>query len=178
MIGHIIPGQINGKGDNLTGLRIEYVEQEFFDVKHIHSLFAARTAGELYSRRCGIILRFMTDTEITAAVIGTGHLGRHHVRILAGMEGVRCIGAFDMDRERLAEITTEHGVPALESLEEAEREAQRRAAGVLDRIADPDRKRIRGLLAELLEVREGFEPAVEAVLATRLNSPFLPALRP
>jgi len=58
----------------------------------------------------------MTDTEITAAVVGTGHLGRHHVRILASMEGVRCIGAFDMDRERLNEITAEHGAPALESV--------------------------------------------------------------
>jgi predicted dehydrogenase len=59
----------------------------------------------------------MTDAEITAAVVGTGHLGHHHLRILAGMHGVRCIGAFDKDRERLVEITAEHGVPALESLE-------------------------------------------------------------
>lgn len=61
----------------------------------------------------------MSSHEITAAVVGTGHLGRHHVRILAGMEGVRCLGAFDTDRERLAEITAEHGVPALESMEAA-----------------------------------------------------------
>ncbi len=61
----------------------------------------------------------MTDTEITAAVVGTGHLGRHHVRILAGMEGVRCIGAFDTDRDRLAEITSEHGVPALDAVDGA-----------------------------------------------------------
>jgi len=61
----------------------------------------------------------MTDTEITTAVVGTGHLGRHHLRILAGTDGVRCIGAFDMDRERLSEITAEHDVPALESLEAA-----------------------------------------------------------
>jgi predicted dehydrogenase len=61
----------------------------------------------------------MTEKEITAAVVGTGHLGRHHVRILAGMEGVRCIGAHDMDRDRLAEITSEHGVEALETIEDA-----------------------------------------------------------
>jgi len=35
------------------------------------------------------------------------------------MEGVRCLGAFDSDPERLAEITAEHGVPALASVEEA-----------------------------------------------------------
>jgi predicted dehydrogenase len=73
----------------------------------------------LYSRSGGIILRFMTDTEITAAVIGVGHLGRHHVRILAAMDGVRCIGAFDTNRERLAEITAEHGVPTLSTVDEA-----------------------------------------------------------
>jgi predicted dehydrogenase len=61
----------------------------------------------------------MNAQELTAAVVGTGHLGRHHVRILAGMDGVRCLGAFDADRERLSEITSEHGVPALASLEEA-----------------------------------------------------------
>jgi predicted dehydrogenase len=61
----------------------------------------------------------MSNHEITAAVVGTGHLGRHHVRILAAMEGVRFLGAFDSDSERLAEITAEHGVPALSSVDEA-----------------------------------------------------------
>jgi predicted dehydrogenase len=61
----------------------------------------------------------MTRDEIAAAVVGTGHLGRHHVRILAAMEGVRFLGAFDADRERLQEIAAEHGVPALGDAEEA-----------------------------------------------------------
>ncbi len=61
----------------------------------------------------------MSTPEITAAVVGIGHLGRHHLRILANMEGVRCLGAFDTDRERLAEITSEHGVAALPTLEAA-----------------------------------------------------------
>jgi predicted dehydrogenase len=59
--------------------------------------------------------------QLTAAVVGTGHLGRHHVRILSSMPGVRCLGAFDTDRERLAAITSEHGVAALDSLEDAAR---------------------------------------------------------
>ncbi len=63
----------------------------------------------------------MTNTEITAAVVGTGHLGRHHVRILANMDGVRCIGAYDNDHERLARVTAEHGVPALGSISEVGR---------------------------------------------------------
>ena len=61
----------------------------------------------------------MSSHEITAAVVGTGHLGRHHVRILSEIEGVRFLGAFDTDRERLAEITAEHEVPALDSMEAA-----------------------------------------------------------
>ena len=61
----------------------------------------------------------MTTPEITAAVVGIGHLGRHHLRILANMDGVRCLGAFDTDRERLTEITSEHGVAALPDLEAA-----------------------------------------------------------
>ena len=61
------------------------------------------------------------DGRITAAVVGAGHLGRHHVRILAQMPAVRFLGAFDTDRERLAAIAGEHGVKALGSLEEAAR---------------------------------------------------------
>lgn len=62
-----------------------------------------------------------TISTLTAAVVGTGHLGRHHVRILAGMPGVRFLGAYDTDPERLAAITREHGVTALGSLAEAAR---------------------------------------------------------
>jgi predicted dehydrogenase len=58
----------------------------------------------------------MSHHEISAAVVGTGHLGRHHVRLLAAIEGVRCLGAFDTNRERLVEITSEHGVAALDSV--------------------------------------------------------------
>jgi len=58
----------------------------------------------------------MTTPTVTAAVVGIGHLGRHHVRLLSAMNGVRCIGAFDVDRGRLEAVTSEHGVPALESL--------------------------------------------------------------
>jgi predicted dehydrogenase len=59
------------------------------------------------------------DSVLTAAVVGTGHLGRHHVRILSQMTGIRFLGAFDTDRERLSEITSAFDVPALASLDEA-----------------------------------------------------------
>jgi predicted dehydrogenase len=61
----------------------------------------------------------MGDHQITAAVVGTGHLGRHHVRLLAAMEGVRCLGAFDTDSDQLRRVTAEHGVAALASVSEA-----------------------------------------------------------
>jgi predicted dehydrogenase len=61
----------------------------------------------------------MTEQDITAAVVGTGHLGRHHVRILSGMKKIRFLGAFDVDRDRLESITKEHGVVALGSAEAA-----------------------------------------------------------
>lgn len=56
---------------------------------------------------------------VVAAVVGTGHLGRHHVRILSQMPGVRFLGAFDADRARLEAITSELGVAALAGVEEA-----------------------------------------------------------
>ncbi len=61
----------------------------------------------------------MNDSMIKAAVIGTGHLGRHHTRILSRMSGIDFIGAYDANPEQLAAITTEHGVPALASAEAA-----------------------------------------------------------
>jgi predicted dehydrogenase len=39
-------------------------------------------------------------TPIRAAVVGVGHLGRHHARILGGMPGVTFVGAVDTVRER------------------------------------------------------------------------------
>ncbi len=55
----------------------------------------------------------MSNAVLSAAVVGTGHLGRHHVRILSQMEGIRFIGAFDADRARLAAVVDEYGVSAL-----------------------------------------------------------------
>ncbi len=55
---------------------------------------------------------------IRTAVVGTGHLGRHHVRILARLPGSRMVGAWDADPDRLQAVTSRHGVPALGSLEE------------------------------------------------------------
>ncbi|MCK5379810.1 MAG: Gfo/Idh/MocA family oxidoreductase, partial [Acidobacteria bacterium] len=57
------------------------------------------------------------DTPLKAAVVGTGHLGRHHVRILSQRSDINFLGAFDTNAEQLAAITGEHGVQALPSIE-------------------------------------------------------------
>ena len=61
----------------------------------------------------------MDGNTITAAVVGTGHLGRHHVRILSQMPGVRFLGAYDADPARLQAVAAEHGVTALPGLRAA-----------------------------------------------------------
>jgi predicted dehydrogenase len=58
-----------------------------------------------------------TDTPLKAAVVGTGHLGRHHVRILSQRPDIDFLGAFDTNAEQLAAITGEHGVQALPSID-------------------------------------------------------------
>lgn len=47
----------------------------------------------------------MADT-VRTAVIGVGHLGRHHARILAGLEGATLTAVVDTVAERAAEIAT------------------------------------------------------------------------
>ncbi len=44
-----------------------------------------------------------------AAVIGVGHLGKHHARILASLPGVTLAGVVDIDAGRAAEIAREYG---------------------------------------------------------------------
>jgi len=56
---------------------------------------------------------------LSAAVVGTGHLGRHHVRILSNLPGIDFLGAFDANPVQLEAITTEHGVKALDNVDAA-----------------------------------------------------------
>ena len=46
------------------------------------------------------------------AVIGVGHLGRHHARILGGLPGVTLAGVVDINRERAERIASEYGSAA------------------------------------------------------------------
>jgi predicted dehydrogenase len=50
---------------------------------------------------------------IRTAVIGVGHLGRHHARILAALEGASLVAVVDTDAERARTVATATGTRAL-----------------------------------------------------------------
>ena len=52
-------------------------------------------------------------SPLRVAVIGVGHLGRHHARILASLDGVRLVAVVDVSRERAEEVAGPLGVPAI-----------------------------------------------------------------
>ena len=50
--------------------------------------------------------------NLRVAVIGVGHLGRHHARILATLDGVDLVAVVDVNRARAQEIAAAHGTTA------------------------------------------------------------------
>lgn len=52
-----------------------------------------------------------------AAVIGVGHLGKHHARILAALPGISLAGVVDTNAQRAAEIAGQFGTRAFESVD-------------------------------------------------------------
>jgi predicted dehydrogenase len=57
-------------------------------------------------------------SQVALGVVGVGSLGFHHARILRDLEGVRMVGVFDTDSERLASVSNDLGVPVAKSAEE------------------------------------------------------------
>jgi predicted dehydrogenase len=55
----------------------------------------------------------MTPGRVRAAVIGVGHLGRHHARILSDLEGVELVGVVDVNPQRAQEIAEIHRTKVL-----------------------------------------------------------------
>ncbi|MEE8556422.1 MAG: chromosome segregation protein SMC [Myxococcota bacterium] len=111
-------------------------------------------------------------------------LERRLAELLAGREGIgrdlgELLGRRRADagaRERLERELDEvrgqcqHTAARLQSLEEAEREATEAVSEATERLQDADRQMVRGLLADFLEVRDGYERAVEAALGPRLQA--------
>jgi predicted dehydrogenase len=52
------------------------------------------------------------------AVIGVGHLGRHHARILASLPGARLVAVVDTNRARANEVAAANGTRALSAYQE------------------------------------------------------------
>ncbi len=52
------------------------------------------------------------NQKLRVAVIGVGHLGRHHARILAALDDVELVGIVDSDRERAEQVAADVGAPA------------------------------------------------------------------
>ena len=46
---------------------------------------------------------------LRVAVVGVGHLGRHHARILSAMAGVELVGVVDTNMKRAIEVAAEYG---------------------------------------------------------------------
>jgi predicted dehydrogenase len=56
--------------------------------------------------------------SLRVAVVGVGHLGRHHARILAALPGVELVAVVDTDRGRAEQVAAAHGVRPLFSAAE------------------------------------------------------------
>jgi predicted dehydrogenase len=58
----------------------------------------------------------MTDQKVRLAVIGVGHLGRHHARVAASLPGVEVAGVLDHHNGRAEEVAREFGLKVLPDL--------------------------------------------------------------
>ncbi len=61
---------------------------------------------------------------LAIGVVGTGSMGRHHVRLLKGLESAHLVGVFDADPSVAGTIVAEHGVASFSSVEELARDCQ------------------------------------------------------
>jgi len=55
---------------------------------------------------------------LRVGVIGTGALGRHHVRIMAELDEADLVGVLDLRRDVAEDLARQHGTKAMESLDE------------------------------------------------------------
>ena len=57
------------------------------------------------------------DKKVNLGIVGVGHLGKHHVKHLAAMDNVECVGFYDIDRIRAVLIEQKYKVKSYDSLE-------------------------------------------------------------
>ncbi|MBE3098559.1 MAG: Gfo/Idh/MocA family oxidoreductase, partial [Planctomycetes bacterium] len=98
-------------------------------------------------------------SPLRVAVIGVGHLGRHHARILSALDGARLVAVADIDRGRAEAVAAPLGVRAIADAREL--------AGQLDAVtvAVPTEAHVAAALPWLAE---GVSVLVEKPLARTL----------
>ena len=57
------------------------------------------------------------NKKVRVGIVGVGHLGKHHVKHLAAMDNVECVGLYDIDEARAMIISDKYNVKAYDSLE-------------------------------------------------------------
>ena len=62
--------------------------------------------------------------DLRLAVVGVGHLGRHHARVAASLAGFRVVGVHDHHPGRAAEVAGEFSLQVLAGLDDVAREAE------------------------------------------------------
>ena len=62
--------------------------------------------------------------KVRIGVVGTGHLGNLHTKMLAQISNVDLVGVFDADAAKAQKVASEHGTKAYTSLEELLRDIQ------------------------------------------------------
>jgi len=75
-------------------------------------------ATDSSTRRTQRALRWSAVDDLRVAVIGVGHLGRHHARLLAGIEGARLVAVVDTQADRAAAAAEATGASALSDFRE------------------------------------------------------------
>jgi predicted dehydrogenase len=60
----------------------------------------------------------VTSENVRAAVVGVGHLGRHHARLMKEVPGAELVAVVDPDAEKARAVAEPLGVPALASIDE------------------------------------------------------------
>jgi len=60
----------------------------------------------------------MSADKVRVCVIGTGHLGNYHTKLLSELETADLVGVYDTDPKRAAEIASKYSTSAFDSLSE------------------------------------------------------------
>ena len=57
------------------------------------------------------------NKKVSVGIVGVGHLGKHHVKHLAAIDNVECVGFYDIDGTRATVISDKYNVKSYASLE-------------------------------------------------------------